>query len=708
MSKSKTKVKNKAPAEIQITAEQLLREAKERDLEIVAPPPKQKIADAEELADYQLRKRKFFEDEVRKNRTRVGNWLKYAAWEESQNEIERARSIFERALDVDPKIVTIWVKYAEMEMKNRQVQHARNLLDRAVLLLPRCNQLWYKYTYMEEVLANIPYARHVFERWMEWEPDEQAWQTYINFELRYKELERARQIHARFVSVHPSVKNWIKFAKFEERHGFIDRARAIYEEAINFFGDEYMEEKLFLDFAKFEERQREHDRATTLYKYALDKLPKEKSEMIFQEFAIYQKKHGCKGAIEQVVLSKRRNEYENKLSQDQYDYDIWIDYIRMVQSESDLETIRTVYERAIACIPLKKEKQYWRRYIYIWIMYAIFEELTAKDIDRTRQVYQFALKVIPHKIFTFAKIWLLAAKFEIRCKDLTAARKLLGTALGMCPTDKLFREYINLEIQLREFDRCRIIYQKFLDFDTSNPWAWVDFAELEAILGENERAEGIFQIAIDQPLLQTPEVVWKKFIDFHIENQEFNKARILHEKLLERTQHLRVWISFANFELNAGDHASPEAAKDAATGVYERAAKSASNWPDKESRMLLLEAWLDFETNHGTVKTQDKVRELMPRKIKKRRKRQAEDGTDAGWEEYFEYIFPSDGPAMPNLSLLQKASAWANKKTTSADSSAPSAPPVSAASPVPPASASPSTSPSSSSPQPSTSGASHS
>lgn len=34
---SKTKVKNKAPAEVQITAEQLIREAKERDLEILPP-----------------------------------------------------------------------------------------------------------------------------------------------------------------------------------------------------------------------------------------------------------------------------------------------------------------------------------------------------------------------------------------------------------------------------------------------------------------------------------------------------------------------------------------------------------------------------------------------------------------------------------------------------------------------------------------------
>lgn len=62
------KVKNKAPAEIQITAEQLLREAKERDLEILPPPPKQKISDAAELADYQQRKRKVFEDNLRKNR----------------------------------------------------------------------------------------------------------------------------------------------------------------------------------------------------------------------------------------------------------------------------------------------------------------------------------------------------------------------------------------------------------------------------------------------------------------------------------------------------------------------------------------------------------------------------------------------------------------------------------------------------------------
>lgn len=42
-----SKVRNKAPAPVQISAEQLLREAKERELEVRPPPPKQNIQDPE-------------------------------------------------------------------------------------------------------------------------------------------------------------------------------------------------------------------------------------------------------------------------------------------------------------------------------------------------------------------------------------------------------------------------------------------------------------------------------------------------------------------------------------------------------------------------------------------------------------------------------------------------------------------------------------
>nr|CAG4646064.1 EOG090X01R1 [Macrothrix elegans] len=670
------KVKNKTPAEIQITAEQLLREAKERDLESVPPPPKQKISDPDELADYQYKKRKTFEDALRRNRNVITNWIKYAQWEESQKEIQRARSVFERGLDVDHRNITLWLKYAEMEMKNKQVNHARNLWDRAVTILPRCNQFWYKYTYMEEMLANIAGCRQIFERWMEWQPDEQAWSTYINFELRYQELERARNIFERFVYVHPEVKNWIKYARFEERNGYIIGARRVYERAIDFFGDDLMDERLFIAFAKFEEGQKEHERATAIYKFALDHMSKDKAAELYKAYTIHQKKFGERDAIEDVIVSKRKFQYEQEIKENPTNYDAWFDYLRLLESEgaAEVEVVRDTYERAIANIPLVQEKSYWRRYIYLWINYAVYEELEAQDMERTRQVYDSCLKLIPHRIFTFAKMWLLYAQFEIRQKNLQMARKILGTALGKCPKNKIFRGYIELEIQLREFDRCRTLYEKYLEFGPENCTTWMKFAELETLLGDMERARGIYELAIKQPLLDMPEILWKAYIDFEIEQEEYEKARALYERLLERTQHVKVWMSFAQFELTLaasqqeGDSDFPVTA---ARAVYQRANKSlraaaqavgydvATN---KEERLMLLEAWQDFETSYGDEGSQKAVANLMPRRVKKRRRIQTQDGSDAGWEEYFDYIFPEDEASRPNLKLLAMAKAWKKAK----------------------------------------------
>ena len=79
-------------------------------------------------------------------------------------------------------------------------------------------------------------------------------------------MERARVIFERFVMIHPDVKNWIRYATFEHRNGFINSARAIFERAVEFFGDEYLSEELFIKFAEFEERQKEHDRARAIYR----------------------------------------------------------------------------------------------------------------------------------------------------------------------------------------------------------------------------------------------------------------------------------------------------------------------------------------------------------------------------------------------------------------------------------------------------------
>lgn len=72
------------------------------------------------------------------------------------------------------------------------------------------------------------------------------------------------------------------------------------------------------------------------------------------------------------------------------------------------------------------------------------------------------------------------------------------------------------------------------------------------MLGDLERARGIYALAVDQPTMDMPELLWKSWIDFEYEEEEYERTRELYERLLSRTSHVKVWVSFAQFEANAG------------------------------------------------------------------------------------------------------------------------------------------------------------
>ena len=50
----------------------------------------------------------------------------------------------------------------------------------------------------------------------------------------------------------------------------------MYERAVDFYGDDHMDKRLFIAFAKFEEGHKEHERATAIYKFALEQMSKTK------------------------------------------------------------------------------------------------------------------------------------------------------------------------------------------------------------------------------------------------------------------------------------------------------------------------------------------------------------------------------------------------------------------------------------------------
>ncbi|GAQ90302.1 crooked neck protein [Klebsormidium nitens] len=139
---------------------------------------------------------------------------------------------------------------------------------------------------------------------------------------------------------------------------------------------------------------------------------------------------------------------------------------------------------------------------------------------------------------------------------------------------------------------------------------------------------------------------------------------------------VQVWMSYAQFESSVALEEEIEAAeqerdpdnglledqqreRDARTrAVYERAhesLKAAS--PDlKEERVLLLEAWRDFEQGSGPdAEKAQEVEAKMPKKVKRKRPNLEADNTPQGMEEYYDYIFPNEAGGRPNLKILEAA-----------------------------------------------------
>jgi len=227
------------------------------------------------------------------------------------------------------------------------------------------------------------------------------------------------------------------------------------------------------------------------------------------------------------------------------------------------------------------------------------------------------------------------AKFEIRRLELVSGRKILGMSIGMCPKEALFKGYIDLEVELREFDRARTLYEKYLEYDPSNSAAWIKFAELEAQLQDFARTRAIFELAVAQSPLSMPELLWKAYIDFEIEEGERETARSLYERLISLSGHVKVWISYALFEAESiplprderdeEEEEDEEAERkmipgDASLGrqVFERGYRDLKTKGLKEERVALLEIWKTFEQTHGSADDVAKVQGMMPVRGKKR------------------------------------------------------------------------------------------
>jgi crooked neck len=122
----------------------------------------------------------------------------------------------------------------------------------------------------------------------------------------------------------------------------------------------------------------------------LSRIPRSKSAALYASYTKFEKQHGTRSTLEATVLGKRRIQCEEEVSHDGRNYDAWFDYARLEtnalvdareegeDTKENIERVREVYERAVAQVPPGGEKRHWRRYIFLWLDYALFEEIETK------------------------------------------------------------------------------------------------------------------------------------------------------------------------------------------------------------------------------------------------------------------------------------------------------------------------------------------
>lgn len=673
-----------------ITSEGLIRDSYE--LRVKLDKTEQSIEDLEELRSVQLITRRDYEQHINRNRLNTGQWLRYAKWEaETNHEIKRARSIYERALQVNVEHVPFWTSYINLEISNGFVNHARNILERAITTLPMIDKFWFMYIQMEETLQNMLKVRELFEKWVTWNPSVRVWEAYIEFEKRCQETENVRTIFQKCLLEYPSGKIWLNWINFELGLGETLSIRSVFEGSVDSLlvrdmNDEVLP-SIIQKWTNWELKQGEIKRCNEIFQYILDKskfkFHPEQHEKLFNISITFRDRTSVTSQQENRH-SKRKLTYISNIEKSPSDIDSWWLLLDLLEGDELIKYMEL--SLSPANVPQDKSKTIvWKRYIYLWIKYAFYQEFVSRDIYRAREVWNECLKIIPPEI-VFGKIWILLAQFEIRNNDdgLDKARKILGRAIGSMkePKDKIFKFYVGLEKKVGELDRVRKVYQKWFELSLINNYkalkVLIQFIEFEKEIQEFERSESLFRLGLK---LSKQELVTEKitpfdhlciaFINYYKELFEYDRARKLFKDLLEEHDNVKIWIYYANFEssipneqqlneFNESDDTSFEfdiekPQKEKTRQVFQDALKHYKAKDMNEERVIILEAWKQYEQVYGDEHTKKNVDDKFPQIVKKARQ------IEGGVEEYLEYVFPDDKIDTGFSKFLMNAKSW--KKT---------------------------------------------
>ncbi|KAK6589509.1 hypothetical protein RS030_203058 [Cryptosporidium xiaoi] len=616
-------VKDKTSAPVQITVEQILKEtysgyAENKNVQNSYNERNEfhEFRDSDELDEYVIRRRKEFEDIIRKKRWKISLYLSYAKWEALQHNFNNSRSIFERALNINYEHTRIWREYINMEIINGNINNARNLYERVIKLLPMVDEFWIKYVQMEQILKNYINVRHIFNNWIKWKPCKNIYFQYCKFEEECGEIELARNILNNLISLYPTQEAFLALARFELRYNNMASIKKIFDQMVYFHksSNTQINPKTVVFFADVFVNEGKLEEAINIYNQGISLTEAQDRQFLKEKlFIVYKlEKKQRVDDTDEWKLNKIK-QYRDVLSCNPIDFDHWFDFSIFAFQYLKPEDVQKIFDDFSKVSAPKDDIIEFEKYIYSHFLYLYYFET---NISNSSKIINKTLNSLINQVDAFkenknksinstnkpinssfdeecsrilSEVFIFFSGNQIRNGNLPSARKILGAGLGRIPCSRLFDYYINFELKLGNFDRCRLLFTKYIEFNPISADTWKKYMKFEYKLGEIKRFIGIAEAGISMPELDSPENIWEYYIEVMTKKGDYEMADNIYRRLLEKTQHHQVVMDYSTFivsKLNDLEYNREFVLK--ILNIYKQ------NSMDYR-RMLILKYWLSLE-----------------------------------------------------------------------------------------------------------------
>lgn len=369
-------------------------------------------------------------------------------------------------------------------------------------------------------------------------PVEQVLRDAIEKAMRMSSFAALQQHQDDRGLIHSTGIFWNALATWHIKQGRLEEARQVYEEAIrsvpsvrdfSLVFDAYTKMEESVIAIKLEGRRRK--------KRKPDESSKDDKEL---DARMAHFEHLME--IRPFLLSDVR------LRQQPHNVSVWAERLALIKEKKDKDEVVQGYERALSTVSGRRAKGSLAQ---LWCDYAEYVEVTLKDAEGARKIFQRAVESDFATVDDLATVWIAWSNLELRCATINDALDVIGQALTpsaqhkkqsdspralLFKNSRLWNHYLDLEEARGHVDAVCSAYDRVIDLKVATAQTFVNYAAFLESHGLMEEAFKVFDrgvAAFGYPIaFELWNLYLPKYVSFYAPKGALERIRDLFEQAL--------------------------------------------------------------------------------------------------------------------------------------------------------------------------------